>query len=243
VPHNERWLLDGVAEVAALARPESPRTVSQRAFDDARARSLFYPGLPRAKRITEKLGMKWRDVLTVAHAWDDERGRLIDQRTRGPNAKWVTRGNAASALAVAAHRLGKESLTRDEYRRERAKMLADDAKRWMHGHQLRLPTAGQAVKAHGSWGDAVRAAGLQPPPNRGGCRGKAWIREDCVNAVARYLREAGRRPTRYGYGVWAAQQTQRQPSLGTIDEHGGWPVMLRDGSERLLGQELGISAT
>lgn len=239
--HNERWILDGVAEVAGLANPASPATVSQRAFDEARSRSLCYPGLPRAKRVTEKLGMKWRNVLTVAHAWDDERGRLVAAKTRGPNAKWVTRANAASALAVAAHRLGKDSLTADEYRRERARMLAADAKRWMHGGALRLPSEHQVIGVHGSWGAALSAAGLQAAPAGTGGRGKAWIREDCVNAVARYLNEEDH-PTSTGYEDWRSEQTRRTPSLVTIKKYGGWPVVLSEASDRLVEEKLGLRA-
>lgn len=244
MPRNERWLLDGVAEVAGLADPQSPRTVSQRAFDAARARSLLYPDLPRAKRITEKLGLKWRDVLTVAHAWGDEQGRLIAAKTREPNAKWVTPENAASSLAVIAKRLNTTSLTGGDYRRERARMLANDAKRWMHGRQLRMPSEQQVARAHGSWDAALRAAGLQSTTQRSRQHAKPrprGIDNDCVVAVARYLKEAGRHPTPAGYKDWRSTQ-KAAPSLDTVTRrHGGWPAVLSEAQDRLLEEKLGIA--
>ncbi len=241
MPSDDLTLLDGVAEVAEIASPNSPRTVTQRAFDEARSRSLFYPGMPRAKRIAERLKMTWPDVLATAHAHDDERGRLHANKTQPPPAKWVTRENAASALAVVAHRLSTDSLTQDEYDRERARMVAADAKRWMHGRQLRLPTHEQVTRAHGSWDAAVRGAGLQPQPATGKTTGKAWTRTDCVNAVARYLGDAAR-PSATGYRDWAAKQAGKTPTLGAIRRFGGWPVVSREASDRLLERKLGINA-
>jgi hypothetical protein len=244
VPRNNLTLLDAVAEVAALANPTSPRTVSQRAFDAARSRSLFYPGLPRAKNIAKRLKMTWPDVLTVAHAWGDEQSKLLDLKTRGPNAKWVTRENAASALAVVAKRLNVDSLTQGEYRRERAKILANDAKRWMHGGQLRVPSEEQVVSVHGSWDAALSASGLQSTTQRERKQPKPKARgrdNDCVAAVARYLKEAGgNHPTSTDYEDWRSTQAAA-PSLTTITKrHGGWPVVLREAENRLLEERLGI---
>ncbi len=247
MPQNDLTLLDAVAEVAALASPTSPRTVSQRAFDAARSRSLFYPNLPHAKHIAERLKMTWPDVLAVAHAWGDEQNKLLGAKGRGPNAKWVTPENAASALAVVAHRLGKDSLTQGEYRRERAKMLAHDAKRWMHGGQLRMPSEEQVVGVHGSWDAALSAASLQSTtqrerkPAKPRPRGKGA--SDCVAAVVRYLKEAGGdHPTATGYEDWYSTQ-ETAPSLDTIKKrHRGWSGTLDEAESRLLEEKLGIRA-
>ncbi len=247
LPQNDLTLLDAVLEVASLANPTSSRTVSQREFDEARSRSLFYPNLSRAKRITERLGLKWHEVLAVAHAHRDEQSKLLGAKGRGPNAKWVTPENAAFALAVVAHRLGKDSLTQGEYRRERAKMLAHDAKRWMHGGQLRMPSEEQVVGVHGSWDAALSAASLQSTtqrerkPAKPRPRGKGV--SDCVAAVLRYLKEAGgNHPTATGYEDWRSTQAA-VPSLGTINKrHGGWSVVLGEAEDRLLEEKLGIRA-
>jgi hypothetical protein len=245
LPQNDLTLLDAVLEVASLANPTSSRTVSQREFDEARSRSLFYPNLSRAKRITERLGLKWHEVLAVAHAHRDEQNKLLGAKGRGPNAKWVTPENAASALAVVAHRLGKDSLTQGEYRRERAKMLAHDAKRWMHGGQLRMPSEQQIVGVHGSWDAALSAASLQSTtqrerkPAKPRPRGKGA--SDCVAAVVRYLKEAGdNHPTSTGYEDWRSTQAAA-PSLNTINKrHSGWHVVLGEAESRLLEEKLGI---
>jgi hypothetical protein len=246
VPRNDLTLLDAVAEVAAFANPKNPRTVSQRQFDAARTRSLFYPNLPHAKHIAEQLGLKWPDVLKVAHAHRDEQNKLLGAKGRGPNAKWVTSENAAAALAVAAKRLGKGSLTQDEYRREREKMLAADAKRWLHGGQLRIPSEQQVATVHGSWDAALSAANLQSTTQRERKQAKPRPRgkdNDCVAAVARYLKEAGRHPTRIGYENWRSEQ-ETAPSLSTITKrHGGWSVVLSEAQDRLLEGKLGIRST
>ncbi|HUN79782.1 MAG TPA: hypothetical protein VMU32_12720 [Solirubrobacteraceae bacterium] len=238
---NDLALLDAVYEVAAIANPTDPLRTSQRAFDDARARSLFHPDLPRAKRIAERLGMPWRDVLTVARVHDDERGRLLAAKTgRTRPAKWVTPENAASALAIIARRLNTNSLTQGQYRRERENMLADDAKRWMHGRQLRVPSAAQIVDALGSWDAALSAAGLQATP-ADRKHGPRWTQGTCVEAVARYLTQAGKHPTSGDYADWAAKH-RNAPSQYTIGRFGGWPAVSREARDLLLERELGINA-
>jgi hypothetical protein len=242
VQQNDLILLDAVLEVASLASPTSPRTVSQREFDDARARSLIYPNLPRAKRITEKLGLKWGEVLAVAHAHRDEQNRLLGAKGREPNTKWVTPENAASALAVVAHRLGVDSPTQDEYRREREKMLATDAKRWMHGRQLRMPSRQQIVAVHGSWDAALLAADLLTTAERERKPAKPMVRgkqNDCVAEIARYLTETGRRhSTAEGYKDWRSKQ-KAAPSMRTIvARHGSWSTAHSEALDLLVEREV-----
>ncbi len=63
-------LLRGVREAAAEANPAEPSFVSQRAFDDARARSAARRGLPAARQIAAELKLPWRRVLVLAHESD-----------------------------------------------------------------------------------------------------------------------------------------------------------------------------
>jgi hypothetical protein len=241
VPRTDRTLLDAVEEVASIADPTSPRTVSQRAFDEARSQSFLYPGLPRAKRIAERLGLKWAEVLEVAYSHGDKQNSLLYHKRKGSQAKWVTPENAAAALAVAARRLNKDSLTADEYRREREKMLAADAKRWMHGGQLRLPTEQQVSSVAGSWEKALRAAGLKTGGSKAHRRRrKRWIRRDCVSAVARYLTDEGRHATSTGYRSWRSQQQSAVPPFNTIISRYGWNDIEDDARNLLLEQELGV---
>jgi hypothetical protein len=71
-----------VGEVAALADPQAPAAVSQRAFDRARAASAVHAHLPAPRQIARELGLKWPEVLAVAHAPENERGKVLAARTR-----------------------------------------------------------------------------------------------------------------------------------------------------------------
>jgi len=166
-------LLRGVREVAALANPTEPLAVSQRAFDAARERSAAHAALPRAKRVAERLGVTWRDVLAVAHAPVARQNRLLAMKTLRPMADWLTEGNVRSALRLVAHRLGEDSVTKAAYRAERAKLVAADERRWLHGGSLRMPSD-EAIKTRiGSWDAALRLAGLRVTSERGSGLGAA----------------------------------------------------------------------
>jgi hypothetical protein len=200
----------------------------------------LYPGLPRAKHIAERLGLKWSDVLEVAYSHSDEQNMLLDRKRRGSHAKWITSESAASSLAVVARRLNKDTLSLDEYRRERRKMLAEDAKRWKHGRQLRLPTEQQVIDVLGSWPEAQRAASLKAGDRKGGWRRKRWVRRDCVAAVARYLADEGRHAVSTGYEDWRSKQQDIFPPLAAISSRYGWDDIEDDARNLLLEQELGI---
>lgn len=65
-------------------------------------------------------------------------------------------------LQIVASRLRTDTLSTSEYRIERDRILAEDWKRWLHGRQLLFPTVEQIVIVAGSWGSALRVAGLRP---------------------------------------------------------------------------------
>jgi hypothetical protein len=84
-------LLRGVREVAALAHPGEPEAVTQRAFDATRERSTAHADLPPARRITERLGLSWAEVLAVAHAPKKEQNKLLGLKDRAPSsADWLS---------------------------------------------------------------------------------------------------------------------------------------------------------
>lgn len=105
-------------------------------------------------------------------------------------------------------------------------MFANDAKRWMHGGALRMPSEQQVVGVHGSWDAALSAAGLQSTtqherntrnPRRAGEATIAWPR-------SRYLKEAGgNHPTATGYKDWRSTQ-KAAPALSNQPrpEHPGF---------------------
>jgi hypothetical protein len=164
-------VLRGVHEVSVLAQPSAPETVTQRAFDDARARSVARAELPPARRITEQLALPWREVLAVAHAPANKHSFLLGRKETEASAQtWLTPEYVAFALRLVARRLNTNTLTPGEYRVERERMLREDRARWLHGGQLLLPNEDQIRAAAGSpiangpvagsWDAALRLAGL-----------------------------------------------------------------------------------
>jgi hypothetical protein len=155
-------LLREVGEVAALANPAEPLSVSQRAFDRACVNSAEHAHLPAARQIARELKLKWPEVLAVAHAPEGKRNYLLNVKTR-ENAPigWLTSARIRFALRLVAGRLGADSLTTIAYDAERDVILSEDARDWLHGRRLRIPSAGAiALAAHG-WGAALRIAGLR----------------------------------------------------------------------------------
>jgi hypothetical protein len=167
-------LLQRVREVAALADPTSPATVSQRAFDAAaeavRSGSANgTPVLPAARNIAKTLRLAWREVVTVAHEPEDVQNHRLSlkAKTRAPEQDWLTDEYISSVLRLAAHRLGADTLTPNRYRVVAAEMRAADRTRWLHGGQLLVPSDDQIVAATGSWDRALALARLAPRPGLG----------------------------------------------------------------------------
>ncbi len=164
-------LLRGVREVSALANPVSPTTVSQRAFDAAaeavRSGSAMHVSLPAARRIAERLGLPWRDVVVVAHEPEARQNQLLAVKARESAQDWLTAEHVSVALALVARRLGVDSVTTVQYRVERASLLAQDRARWLHGRWLLLPDDEQIIACAGSWDAALNLAGLKLTRERG----------------------------------------------------------------------------
>jgi hypothetical protein len=163
-------LLREVGEVAALASPANPEAVSQRAFDRARAASAAHASLPAARQIARELKLKWPEVLEVAHTPDSKRSYLLVSKTRGKTQPkgWLTSARIRYALRLVAGRLGVDSLTKVAYDEERDKLHAADARDYLHGGRLRLPSANAisraarpSLVAGASWRAALRIAGLK----------------------------------------------------------------------------------
>lgn len=149
-------------EVAALANPAAPRTVSQRAFDRARVGSAEHAHLPAARQIARELKLPWSGVLAVAHAPANQRGKVLATKTREQMPKgWLTPARIKRALRLVAGRLGVDTLSRIAYDVERGVVLKADARDWLHGRRQRLPSANAISVAAGGWNAALRAAGLK----------------------------------------------------------------------------------
>jgi hypothetical protein len=218
-------LLQSVREVAAIASPAEPEAVTQRAFDAEREHSAAHVGLPPARQITEKLGLTWEEALAIAHAPRAEQNNLLARKNREPSSVgWLNEKHIAAVLQIVAKRLGTKKLSRDAYSAEREKLLTEGRARRAQG-RLPLPTAHQITRVTGSWGEALRRAGLSgksTPAPPAAPDYKAWDYDSCVSAIARYIvqlpKGARSRASPADYSSWAATQ-DHAPETTVIRRH------------------------
>jgi hypothetical protein len=161
--YDKRSLLQAVAAVAAGADADDPQSVSQRAFDEARA-SAGHPAAPSAKQAAARFDVSWAQLLEVACQPGDlnrRLGRLVGEDPRDD----LSEQEVISALRTAASRRDQleGTLLPDEYAEERQQMLDADRRAYRHGGNLWLPTVGQIQWfADGGWDQALKLAGLRP---------------------------------------------------------------------------------
>jgi hypothetical protein len=156
-----------VREIASLADAEAPHQVSQRRFDAARQQSARFAGLPLAKDIARRLRLPWRDVLALAHTPTEQHAHRLGRARTRAEQDWLTDEHIAYVLRTVAGRLEATTLTPGQYRAERARMLAADQTRWLHGRRLRLPTDEQIRLAASDWDRALALARLDRRPGPG----------------------------------------------------------------------------
>ena len=206
-------LLAGVRGVAALANPEEPKAVTQRAFDAARARSTEHAALPPARRIAERLGMPWREVLSVAHEPEAAQSKLLGAKDRGPRSTdWLSEAHVAAAIQLVAARLAADTVSMNEYRTEQGRIVAADRERWFHGRQLLVPTDQQIVHVTGSWYEALRFAGLGVQRVRGPTR-KRPNTPTLVDLMERFYDAHGVQPTARALKTFARANGIPYPSV------------------------------
>lgn len=168
------------------------------------------------------------DVLAIAHAPKEAQNNLLATKGREPSsADWLNEEHIAAVLQIVAKRLSTRRLTMSAYSAEREKLLAEDRARLTHG-RLPVPTAHQITRVTGSWGEALRRAGLgrkrksapktvPAAPDYG-----SWDYDSCVSAVARYIAQlpegARSRSSPSDYSTWAATQEQA-PEIAVIRHH------------------------
>jgi hypothetical protein len=159
-------LLRGVREVASHADAEDPIQVSQRRFDAARSISLLYGRLPKARDIARQLRMSWRDVLLLARAPERTHAHRLGRAQSQREADWLTSDRVAYILKLVAGRLQASTLTPQECRVERERLLALGRSRWLHGRRMHLPTDEQIrIAMDGDWDAALTLA--EPAPRLG----------------------------------------------------------------------------
>jgi hypothetical protein len=159
--YDLRGLISIVAAVAPVALPEDPAKVPQRRYDAARA-TAGYPDAPTAKQTAARLGMPWKEVLSLALDPTRSVDSVLGERGGEEDQLWLTAEDVRAALRIVARRLNKTTLKPVEYRLERRRML-DAAKRsYRHHSELSLPTSNQIETTAGSWAEALVIAGLKP---------------------------------------------------------------------------------
>lgn len=160
-------LLRAVREVAALASPSRPESVTQRAFDAAKTGSSSHAGLPAARQIAEQLDLSWPETLAAAHDSEDRQAHKLGAKARGPTSlDWLTEEHVAGVLQLVSGRLSANTVSAAAYEAECEKLLCADRARWFHGGNLLLPTPRQIAHRFGSWDAALLRAGLQLPHER-----------------------------------------------------------------------------
>lgn len=161
-------LLRVVREVAESAGLEEPASISQRRWETARDAHHRWSDAPPARRITERIGLPWSKALEAAFSTIRGQEVVLSQMTRVRDEdNSMTSDYCVYALRLIAQRLGSDTIYIHEYKAERDRLMANDARRWLHGRQLRLPTDAQVVVVFHSWSAALAAAGLSPLPRVG----------------------------------------------------------------------------
>lgn len=206
MPWEALALLRAVREVAALARPDEPASVTQRAFDDARQYADLICGgrsLPQARQIAHELGLSWRDVIALAHEPNERQAHGLGLYGREWMSRgWLTPERIVFALRLVAGRRRATTLTMGVYDAERDVLLAADARDWLHGRRLRLPDAEAIMGAAGGWDAALGLAGLEV-----GARPAQRIRQVIVSrldAMDRFHDHYGEQPTKRALEVFAS---------------------------------------
>lgn len=154
-------LLAVVAHVLRAAAPEAPETVTQRAYDAARA-GAGHPTSPRADRLVASFGVSWPRlraiVLTSANP-----GHAIAQAARQHRRRVLTLPEAISAVRRAASALDTDELTAASYEDARRALDERGRRRHRHGRHLTpMPSADVIHHAHG-FARVAQAAGLRTP--------------------------------------------------------------------------------
>ena len=155
---DQLLLLRRVRAISLQAAPAAPARVSQRTFDAAPGRSRLE--LPVARSISRQLRLSWPAVLELALAPPETHAHRLGRALTRPKQDWLTEDHIAYVLKLVARRLGVESVSPDQYRREREAMLSVSRRR-RRRRRSRIPTEDQLrIAVGGDWDAALALAGL-----------------------------------------------------------------------------------
>jgi hypothetical protein len=150
--------------------------------------------------------MSWPEVLELAHAPASTHNHRLGRAHGESEQDWLTPERIAYLLKRVSRRLNSSSVTPGQYRQERARMLALNRSRWLHGGHLRLPTdeqiriamrAASVPEVHrdtskaGAWEAALALAGLDNKSERA----PAVVAASTTDALDRCFEAHGTEPT------------------------------------------------
>ncbi|MTD42839.1 hypothetical protein GKE82_00590 [Conexibacter sp. W3-3-2] len=154
-------LLAVVAHVLRAAAPDAPETVTQRAYDAARA-SAGHSASPRADKLVASFGVSWPRLRAIALTSANP-GHSVAQAARQHRRRVLTLPEAISAVRRAASALDADELTAASYEDARRALDERGRRRHRHGRHLTpMPSADVIHHAHG-FARVVQAAGLRTP--------------------------------------------------------------------------------
>lgn len=171
-----------VRDVALVASPEEPTSVSEAAWDVARKRSSP-PNAPSARAIrarlagAERRSFPWRELLELVFDESRDPERVHALRARVAADGELDERHVYYALRRAAGELGRKTLAPDAYVRVREELIArarqrrrGSSKGVAPAYQFTarlLPTVGQVERIAGDWDRALELAGLESRPEHG----------------------------------------------------------------------------
>lgn len=166
--HTPLQLIDQVREVSRAASKRHPEQVTQAQWNAARARA-GYPDVMKAHAICQRLGLKWSQVLRVAHRSRADALRDLNQAASSKGRKGWRLQDVAYALRQVSVKLGGVAPNRSEYTSGRERILAASrATRHRQAAERSIPSLPEietVLKQNRmSWEDGLVLAGFPPAP-------------------------------------------------------------------------------
>jgi hypothetical protein len=147
----------------------------------------------------------------LADLMDDTLRRLVLPDPKPSQVQW-SRGHVMEVLREAA--TFEFPLTTKGY------------ERLLQGKMIEGPSVPRICQVFDGWAAACEAAGVESGARVRTHYSSRWTDDDVLDAVRRYLRQAGR-PTFSGYSAWAAEQDDRPSGQTVRNRLGRWTEIVR----------------
>jgi hypothetical protein len=201
-----------VVQAAGAVRPEAPEVLTSTEFDRWRAVSEW-PDTPLSASICRRLGLRWREVVSLALSPVRDWPRTVGMRRQVPLIAALSDEEIRQALRLADRLLGGSALRPAAYDEVMGAAKRRDRRRWMYGGQLFwVPNSDQIRHAAGSWGAALELAGLERPGRVVARRGAA-----VVSVLDAYVEETGQlAPVDFVIGEWRRKRGAVERTAGRL---------------------------